>query len=168
MNRDYRLFIETPWCITIRIAAHKARGGRGVCARNNRSLISRRCNNARCCITSPRRVTRERGLRFGIECGLVVLHCLVRILFEICAGALLVLPAGSLASVVADLAADFVPCRRAAARFIFLRLKGRKGRLSVKRFDRKAISSNDLVQKKKKSKIQQRASKLREIKRLSD
>lgn len=61
------------------------------------------------------------SLRFGIECGLVVFHCLVRIVFEICAGAL-VLSTGPLAAIVATFTADFVPRRRTAARFIFLRL----------------------------------------------
>lgn len=77
---------------------------------------------------------REKGLRFGIECGLVVLHCLVRILFKIRAGAL-ILPTGPLAA-IACLAADFVPCRWTATRFIFLCLKNKKGELSVKWFEK--------------------------------
>lgn len=90
---------------------------------------------------------REKGLRFGIECGLVVLHCLVRILFEIRAGAL-ILPTGPLTTIIACLATDFVPWRWTAMRFIFLCLKEiEKGDLSVKWVGRKAISNNDLVQR---------------------
>jgi len=48
------------------------------------------------------------GLRFGIECGLVVLHCLVRIVFEICTGAL-VLSTDLFATIIASFTADFVP-----------------------------------------------------------
>lgn len=70
------------------------------------------------------------GLRFGIECGFIVLHCLVRIVFEICASAL-VLPAGPFATVVASFTTDLVPCRRATARLIFFCLRVRGEQLSA-------------------------------------